>query len=114
MPNGCPRGFAFVDMSSSEEAEAIQKECNGHTIDGYEIRVSYGMPCRPGACILQPRNHGAHIGGTWNTKIMPGNIIGPPGYLGPGACTTANCITTIPTSIVMNSDNTIVCSIEES
>ncbi len=91
-------------MSSSEEAETIQRICNGHLIDGQEIRVSYGMPCRPGACILQPRN--THIGGSWNNKIMPGNIIGPPGYMGP-LCSTA--MTTIPTSVVMNSDNTIVC-----
>ena len=82
LPNGCPRGFAFVDMSSSEGAEAVQTNCNGHIIDKQEIRVSYGMPCRPGACILQPRNNTPHMG-SWNIKIMPVNAMVPPNYSGP-------------------------------
>ena len=55
-PSGSSRGFAFVDMSSAEEAERAQLRCNGVEFAGQEIRVSFGMPCRPGACILQHRN----------------------------------------------------------
>ena len=50
------RGFAFVDMSTSEEAENAQVGCNGITFFGQDIRVSFGMPCRHGACILQHKN----------------------------------------------------------
>ena len=52
-PTGTSRGFAFVDMSSSEEAERAQLACNGCNFAGQEMRVSFGMPCRRGACILQ-------------------------------------------------------------
>jgi len=55
-PSGSSRGFAFVDMSSAEEAERAQLRCSGVEFAGQEIRVSFGMPCRPGACILQHRN----------------------------------------------------------
>jgi RNA recognition motif-containing protein len=68
-PAGAPRGFAFVDMETWEGAEEAQRHCSGSIIDGHEIRVSFGMPCRPGACILQsskPNNHNA-----WNN---PSNI----------------------------------------
>ena len=57
---GVSRGFAFVDMSSSKEAEHAQLACNGGTFRGHEIRVSFGMPCRHGACILQHRHNGLH------------------------------------------------------
>lgn len=50
---GLSRGFAFIDMSTSEEAEQAQVGCNGYTFFGQDIRVSFGMPCRHGACILQ-------------------------------------------------------------
>ncbi len=54
---GVSRGFAFVDMSSSQEAEHAQLACNGGTFRGHEIRVSFGMPCRHGACILQHKSN---------------------------------------------------------
>ena len=50
------RGFAFVDMSTSDEAEDAQIGCNGIPFLGQDIRVSFGMPCRHGACILQHKN----------------------------------------------------------
>ena len=49
-----------MDMSSSKEAEHAQLACNGGTFRGHEIRVSFGMPGRHGACILQHRNNGLH------------------------------------------------------
>ena len=58
--SGCSRGFAFVDMSSSEEAEVAQAECNGMVFAGQEIRVAFSMPCRPGACILHHRGPQLH------------------------------------------------------
>ena len=54
--SGMSRGFAFIDMSTWQEAEAVQEHCNGAVLSGHEIRVSFGMPCRPGACILQHKN----------------------------------------------------------
>ena len=53
---GQSRGFAFVDMASSKEAEEAQLRCNGAHLLGQAIRVSYGMPCRPGACILHQKS----------------------------------------------------------
>ena len=60
---GVSRGFAFVDMSSSQEAEHAQLACNGGTFRGHEIRVSFGMPCRHGACILQHKSDIVSISG---------------------------------------------------
>lgn len=54
--SGLSRGFAFIDMSTWQEAETVQSQCNGAVMSGHEIRVSFGMPCRPGACILQHKN----------------------------------------------------------
>ena len=54
--NGVSRGFAFVDMSTWQEAELGQERCNRALLSVQEIRVSFGMPCRPGACILQHKN----------------------------------------------------------
>ena len=54
--SGASRGFAFIDMSTWQEAEAAQSSCNGASLSGHEMRVSFGMPCRPGACILQHKN----------------------------------------------------------
>ena len=63
------RGFAFVDMASSDEAEKAQANCSGTTIKAHEIRVSFSMPCRPGACILQPRNNSS-LPTTWPTTLL--------------------------------------------
>ena len=57
---GMSRGFAFIDMGSSREAEHAQLACNGTMFAGQEIRVSFGMPCRHGACILQHHKSISH------------------------------------------------------
>jgi RNA recognition motif-containing protein len=43
---GKPRGFAFVDMGSDEEAEAAIRELHGTTLDGREIKVNGAKPQR--------------------------------------------------------------------
>ena len=53
--SGAPRGFAFVDMATWREAEVAQEKCNSAELGGALIRVSFGMPGRPGSAILQPR-----------------------------------------------------------
>ena len=53
--SGAPRGFAFVDMATWEEAERAHAACNGVELGGRNIRVSFGMPGRPGSVILQPK-----------------------------------------------------------
>lgn len=57
---GSSRGFAFVDMSSSEEADRAQAGSNGTAFNGQEMRVAFSMPCRPGACILQHKAPQVH------------------------------------------------------
>ena len=52
-PSGTTRGFAFIDMSTWQDAEEAQNSCNGGRVSCHDIRVLFGMPCRPGACILQ-------------------------------------------------------------
>ena len=37
---GRPRGFGFVEMSSSEEAEAAINELNGYSMDGRALTVN--------------------------------------------------------------------------
>jgi RNA recognition motif-containing protein len=41
---GRPRGFAFVEMSSQEQAEAAIKGLNGQQVDGRQISVSVSQP----------------------------------------------------------------------
>lgn len=67
-----PRGFAFIDMSTSKEAEEAQRLCNHKVFEGQEIRVSFGMPCRPGACILQPKN--VPFNTLWSTNVVPQSL----------------------------------------
>ncbi len=37
---GRPRGFGFVEMGSSEDADGAMKELDGHTMDGRALRVN--------------------------------------------------------------------------
>jgi RNA recognition motif-containing protein len=37
---GRPRGFGFVEMGSSEEAQAAINELNGHSMDGRALTVN--------------------------------------------------------------------------
>lgn len=38
--SGRSKGFAFIEMSTEEEAEEAIKKCDGKSVDGREIRVS--------------------------------------------------------------------------
>ena len=48
-----PRQFAFVDMATATDAELVHLAANNQQSLNQSIRASYGMPCRPGASILQ-------------------------------------------------------------
>ena len=70
-PNGTSRCFAFIDFDSSVAAEEAHHNLNGQSLHGHEIRVSYSMPCRPGACILQPKPVGNPLGGVPPPTSIP-------------------------------------------
>ena len=44
---GRSRGFGFVEMASSEEAEAAQKALDGTAVDGRPLRVNEAHPREP-------------------------------------------------------------------
>ena len=44
---GQSKGFAFVEMSSSGEAQKAIQELNGTSLDGREIKVSEAKPRAP-------------------------------------------------------------------
>lgn len=44
---GRKRGFAFVEMSSQEEAEAAVKALDGQDVEGRQIAVNPARPQRP-------------------------------------------------------------------
>jgi cold-inducible RNA-binding protein len=48
--NGRPRGFAFVEMSTDEQAAAAIEKFNGHELGGRALRVNEAgeRPARPG------------------------------------------------------------------
>jgi RNA recognition motif-containing protein len=37
---GRPRGFGFVEMASSEDADKAIRDLNGHTMDGRQLNVN--------------------------------------------------------------------------
>jgi cold-inducible RNA-binding protein len=41
---GRPRGFAFVEMTTEETAQAAIEALNGKTVDGREIKVDSAKP----------------------------------------------------------------------
>jgi RNA recognition motif-containing protein len=41
---GRSRGFAFVEMSTEEEAQKAVSELNGRTVDGRDLRVDEAKP----------------------------------------------------------------------
>ena len=45
---GRPRGFAFVEMATSEAANAAIAALNGQQVDGRELRVEHAKPRRSG------------------------------------------------------------------
>ncbi|KAK1411827.1 hypothetical protein QVD17_32610 [Tagetes erecta] len=54
------RGFAFVKMSSVEEAEAAAKKFDGYELDGRELKVNYGPPPRKKPFIKKPSESSDH------------------------------------------------------
>ena len=57
-----PRGFAFVEMSSDEEARAAIAGMNGKTIDGQVVSVNEARPKPKGdrTADLKMRRHRKH------------------------------------------------------
>ena len=53
MRNGQALGFAIVEYSSSEQAEATQRMVHGYEIDNQRIRVTY---CIPGQSAMEVYN----------------------------------------------------------
>ena len=41
---GRSRGFAFVEMSTDEEAQAAQQALDGHELDGRQLKVNEAKP----------------------------------------------------------------------
>lgn len=46
---GRPRGFAFVEMSTAEQAEAVRERFNGHELNGRALRIDAATERAPGA-----------------------------------------------------------------
>ncbi len=45
---GRSRGFGFVEMATTEEAEAAVKKFNGHELDGRTLKVELAKPSGSG------------------------------------------------------------------
>jgi RNA recognition motif-containing protein len=62
---GSPRGFAFVEMSNSEEAGRAIEQLNGAELEGQRIRVNEARPpqARPSHGGGRPRHGGGGFGG---------------------------------------------------
>ena len=61
---GKPRGFAFVEMESDEQAEAVIRELDGTEIDGKAMKVGEGKQ-RPEfrlRTVVEPTRRGARGG----------------------------------------------------
>ena len=60
--SGVPRGFAFVEMSSDDEAQAAIAGLNGSTVDGQIIVVNEARPKTEGGSTddLEMRRHRDH------------------------------------------------------
>jgi cold-inducible RNA-binding protein len=57
--SGRPKGFGFVEMGSSEEAEAAKTALDGTQLDGRSIKVDIAKEMAPRA----PRSGGGGFGG---------------------------------------------------
>ncbi len=44
---GRPRGFAFAEMSSEQEAQAVIEGCNGKDLEGRNLTVNEAKPRAP-------------------------------------------------------------------
>jgi cold-inducible RNA-binding protein len=45
--SGRPRGFAFVEMATDEEANAAIAALNGQEVDGRQLKVAEARPRKP-------------------------------------------------------------------
>src|SRR5438132_3063032 len=45
----CSRGFGFVEMATTEEAEAAVKKFNGQEVDGRTLKVEFAKPAGSGS-----------------------------------------------------------------
>ncbi len=68
---GAPRGFAFVEMPSSDEAQHAINELNGTDIDGMSIRVNEARP-------QENRTGGPRGGGNGGRRFGGGGNAGGP------------------------------------
>src|SRR5262245_52612227 len=59
---GQSKGFAFVEMSSNQEAQAAIQAMNGATLDGRSIKVSEAKPKTSGGGGGNRRDHGGGYG----------------------------------------------------
>ncbi len=60
---GRPRGFAFVTMSSPEEAQKAIDAMNGATLDGRNLTVNEARPREHTGGGFRGERHGANRGG---------------------------------------------------
>lgn len=51
---GRPRGFAFVELSSPEQAAAALERFDGHELDGRPLRVNEATERAPGGPSFRP------------------------------------------------------------
>ncbi len=55
---GRPRGFAFVELSTSEQAAAATEKLNGYELDGRALRVNEATERPAGGSAFRPRSFG--------------------------------------------------------
>ena len=60
---GQSRGFGFVEMASTEEAEAAVKKFNGQEVDGRTLKVEFAKPAGLGGA----RSGGGRSGGGYRS-----------------------------------------------
>jgi RNA recognition motif-containing protein len=79
---GQSRGFAFVEMSNADEAQAAINELNGAFMGGRAIRINEARERTPGG---PPGGGGAPRPGGFSGPPRPGGFSGPPrpGGFGP-------------------------------
>jgi RNA recognition motif-containing protein len=56
---GRPRGFAFVELSTPEQAAAATEKLNGHELGGRALRVNEATERSPGGPSFRPGGFGA-------------------------------------------------------
>ena len=64
---GQSRGFGFVEMATTEEAEAAVKKFNGQELDGRTLKVEFAKPAGSGGARSGGGGYrsGGHAGSRW-------------------------------------------------